>query len=823
MPDWIAQTLAATPAFLALIVGVGIPYALLVTPRADWRRGAQIAAVALLIALALLTAWMFVLGMIGALRLEATVAGMIVIAIIGAALAWRKARAALNAPPAFQRATSTRLASDEWLIVVLIAAALIVRWLVIAWWSFTAYDALWVYGYQGRLYGLLGQIPNTIGYYPPFMALQYTFGQLIVGGIDDHAARAGLILLHAGSILAVYVLGSRLFERRTGIVAAGLWALYPHVGEWSRAGDLEIALAFAFALASAFWLLAWENNLTPRLPLHTRAGQNDRRRYAVLAGLMLGIGMWIKPTMGAFALGVALMLIIDLLRVRFDWRAWRPRLESALIMLLAALPLGGVWYVRNLLLGHNLVDFPPDYWQSLAARSGVEFGWVLLALIVGLAYIYLERRMSRPRGVFVLIGVALIAFGVAPTILTPARIGLFEWMALTVGSVAFVWSARGLWARLDVGTRADAAKIGWAWTLGLPYFVVWFVAYSYHYRLSFAVVPLLLLPTALILSHWLRPPRRSAVRALYLSVIALIGLPGVVSAVYDPFIGSDYLWSDAYPDDASKYRSGNGALMNVVDGLEAWIEAHPGERLHVVAPGVDRLPFFFPLHDIRTTDAPTRLDDLAGVPYFVYGYPETRGEYENVPYLSNQVLGALARTDISRRAWGLDDGIFRYDVYELNLANRYNASTPNGVAVDEVVFGGFARYRGYDIAGLDFWAGRRLIFKLYWESIAPAPDDYSIMVHLRDADDNLITAWDAPAAQGEHGYYSTLMWQPGEVVIDERGLRLPDGVLPVGTGYRLIIGMYNAATGARVPITVNGVETDEYQIENRIAILESAP
>ena len=86
MPDWIAQTLAATPAFLALIVGVGIPYALLVTPRADWRRGAQIAAVALLIALALLTAWMFVLGMIGALRLEATVAGMIVIAIIGAAL-----------------------------------------------------------------------------------------------------------------------------------------------------------------------------------------------------------------------------------------------------------------------------------------------------------------------------------------------------------------------------------------------------------------------------------------------------------------------------------------------------------------------------------------------------------------------------------------------------------------------------------------------------------------------------------------------------------------------------------------------------------------
>ncbi|PJF24238.1 MAG: hypothetical protein CUN53_18835, partial [Phototrophicales bacterium] len=202
---------------------------------------------------------------------------------------------------------------------------------------------------QGRLYALLGAIPDTIGYYPPFMSLQYAFGQLAAGQINDHAARAGLLFLHLGSILATYMLGARLFNRRVGIVAAGIWALYPHVGDWSRAGDLEIPLASAFTLASAFFLLAWTQT-------------RPHRVYASLAGLMLGIGMWIKPTMGAFVLGVGLMLLIDLVRVRFDWRACRPRLEIALITGLASAPLGGLWYVRNLILGHSPVDFPPGYW-----------------------------------------------------------------------------------------------------------------------------------------------------------------------------------------------------------------------------------------------------------------------------------------------------------------------------------------------------------------------------------------------------------------------------------------------------------------------------
>jgi hypothetical protein len=805
---WLNDTLAAAPAFLAVFVGLGIPWALAITPRRDWSRRVQVAAVALLAAPALLTAWMFVLGMFGALRLEATLLGALVIGVAGAALAWRKRR------PAKAPSPGTRLAADEWLLIVLIGAALVVRAWVTAWWNFTAYDALWVYGYQGRLYALLGQIPAEIGYYPPFMALQYAFGQLAMGSIDDHAARAGLMLLHFGAILAVYVLGARLFNsRRVGIAAAALWALYPHVGEWSRAGDLEIPLAFAFALASTFWLLAW-------------IGEQPRRAYALLAGLALGVGLWIKPTMGAFILGVALMLLLDGVRIRFVWRDWRPRLELALIAGTACLPLGGAWYVRNLLLGHNPVDFPPGFWQSLAARSGAEFGWLILALAVLLATIYLRRGAARPNGLLVAAGVGLLALGLLPSWRGSARIMALEWLALASGAVLLAWAFWRAFARhLSESARVDLGKIGWVWALGAPYFVVWFYAYSYHYRLSFAIVPLLLLPTAYLLAKLLTPPRRALVRAVYLAALMLVALPGVVSAVYDPFIGWTYLWSDAYPDDDSRYRSGNAALMNVVDGLRVWVNDHPGETLRATAPGVDRLPFFFPLHDIRTDATPTRLDELDDVTYFVYGLPETRSAYEGVPFLTNQVIGALGRTDIMRRAWGMDDGIFRYDVYELQLDQRFTETTPNGIAPDLVEFGGFARYIGYDISGLEFWEDRRLVFKLYWEVLAPPPADYSILIHLRDADGSLIASWDGPAFRTETSYYSTLMWQPGERIIDERWLELSGEALrSVGQGYELVIGFYDAATQASVPVTMNGAaHGEDYMIENRIVILAQPP
>ncbi|MCA0455914.1 MAG: hypothetical protein LCI00_18200 [Chloroflexi bacterium] len=846
MPYWITSTLAATPALIWMFIGVGLPWALVALPRRDWRDRVMAACLALAFGPALVTAWMFILGSIqnaNLLRLDTVLIGTVVIAVVGWVLVWRR-RSEPSNYPAHQE--NQQLGFDERLLIVLVIAALVVRWIGVAYWPTTAYDALWVYGYEGRLYTLLGHIPTTIEYYPQFLPLQHTFIQLAVGGLDDHAARAVLPWLHLGSILAVYVMGSRLFSRRAGIYAAAIWALYPHMGEWSRYGDLEVPLTFMFTGAAAFFVMAWTSKSSVNSHQSTVANQYSlaARRYAVIAGLFLGIGLWTKPTMGAFIWGV--MLVAGIALVVVWWRSSKlsisalvrqlcPQIEVVLITGLVCIPLGGGWYIRNLLLGHQAIIFPDGYWQTLAARSGVEFGWPLLALITAAAWVIWYDRQHGKRLIIwqLTLGLLLIAVGVWPSIyntgtigITDNRIGALEWAALGAGlvitAVVLWWWAQDRWTAEG---KATAIKLGLLWVLGLPYFITWFYSYSYHYRLSFAIVPLMIMPTAAILALWYEWLTRNQMTKRLLSaaasvVVIALALPGIVNPLYDVNAGWDWLWTDKLPDDHARYESGNKALMTVVDGLQKYIDENPDKPLTVVAPQVKRLPFFFPTADIRIATMPEKLSELEGVTYFIYGKPEAGGDFNTFVVGQNQVLSALSRsttsTDVGdtimRRAWGDDDGVFKYTVYELHLENRLrppnfiNGPTTEG----DVVFGDFARLLGYDIGGLDFWQGRKLVMHLFWQVLQQPTADYMIYIHLRDRDGNVLQAWDGPVSWTRDGNtYSTLVWEQGEFIIDERELVFDAADAPFGDGYSMVVGMYDLATNERVPMTINGQEVGE--------------
>ena len=814
LPDWLSATFTPLPALLWVSLGLGLPWALALLPRRDWSRRVTVLCLAFAFGPLLLTAWMFILGTIGPLlRLDLILGGTLMLSLIGVCLAWRK-RTLPNIRP-----ERVPLALDERLLTILIGVSLVVRGAAIAFWPFTAYDALWVFGYEGRLYTLLHEIPLRIDYYPQFIPLQYSFAQLAAGGINDHAARAVVGFMHVGSILAVYVLGSRLFTRRTGLIAAALWALYPHVGEWARFGDLEIPLTFLFTATAAFFLLAWTQ-------------RENRRRYALIAGLLFGGAMWTKPTAGAFIWGVLLLLTIDLIRLRFDWQAWRPRFELAVITGSAALPLGAVWYLRNALVGHPILVFPSAFWLTQAMRSGAEFGWPLLALLLLLAYLYFGPSTRRPETRNGLLGLVLLLAGVLPSILNPHRMGLVEWALLAAGGVVLFRSLATL-IRQDERLRELGERLAWALALALPYFVTWFYSYSYHYRLSFAIVPLLLLPSAVILSTWISTERvarwRSPVRLAYLAAIMVIAFPGICSALFDVDAGWDWLWNRSLPDDTAKYEIGNAALMWVVDGMQKFIDEHPGEPLVVAAPGVVRLPFFFPLADIRVDKTPTRWDQLAGVVYFVDSTPEGRGAYgaAGVPLRENQVLSGLSLAgstvaNVVRKAWWKDDGTFNYTVYELHLDKRFE--NPNNVHDPEapVDFGAFVRYRGHGLGADTFWPGRPVYLQIYWQTLQPMDKDYTIFVHLRDADGNVVATWDGPVSNsGDGNYYSTLVWQPGEYIRDERLLKFSEANLPpVGEGYRLWIGMYDLQSGERLPVTIGSEAAgDGYMLNERLKVI----
>jgi 4-amino-4-deoxy-L-arabinose transferase-like glycosyltransferase len=836
-PYWLTQSLAALPIALWIYLGLGIPYALLVLSRQEWQNRAMVLCVAFALGPALLTAWMFIPGTIGGiigtqlLRFDLLFAGTVVIALVGMFLAWDKARNTST-----QKIPSPPLAFDERVLVGLILAAIVVHWFVVAYWTFTAYDTLWVYGFEGRKWFLDGFISPEIGYYPQFLPLQYTFMQLGVGAVDDHAARVVVPFLHWGSILAAYTLGSRLFNRRTGLILTAIWTLYPHLGMWAYVGDLEVPLAFLFTATAAFFLMAW-----------TSEEQTLRRRYALIAGLFFGIAMWTKPTAGAFIWGVLLVLGIEFLRVYGDWHKWYPRFEVAIITGIACIPLGAIWYVRNIALGHAAIDLPHSSWLNLATRSGDLLSWVILPLFLLGAYLVSTHTLKSGKWML-LVGMLLILIGTIPS--SPQMIRLSEWLGLNLLDTArlnppasrltpvewlLIASSASLMVyhlRLYVDKFSLLfSKTGWTWLLALPYFLTWFWSYSYHARLSFAIVPLLALPSAALLAQWIDTTKWGILlKFLWSIALIIIGIPGIIVALFNLDHHYDWLWTDRYPDDNAKYILHNPDVYLTAEQLWGY-EATHGEPVVVIAPGEQRLRFFLSQATIITDTLPTRLDELEGATHFLYG-SLAQWRYENdegIDPLQNQIVAALGRTDIMERALNFTTGSFRYELYQLHLENRYlppDDTLVGHLIEDDVVFGGFVRYLGDNVNNTQL-VGNTIAIDYLWEVLAEPEEDYLVQIDLLNTEDGQIYwTWRAPVNPHQHGsetrilYYSTQVWEVGERIVDRRSITLTDnGAAPNGQeSYKLIVNFVDAETYEPVPMTINGEPAAGYPMMANFSI-----
>lgn len=825
LPYWIQETLISLPAFLAVYVLMGIPFAYGILSRKDWRHRSLILMTGFAVGSGLLTVVMLLLGSWERpyLTRSNVLIALAILWLIGSLWWFIKHRQTATTP-----LNPDSIPTFFYGVVVLIGLAVVLRWIVIAYWPFTAYDALWVYGYEGRLYALKGFIPNGIGYYPQFLPLQYTYGQLLFGDINDSAARAVLPLLHIGAILAVYNLGARLFNRRVGIFAAAIWTFYPAVGEWSRMGDLEIPLTFLVTASAVFFFRAWFES-------------ESRYHHAVIAGILYGFALWTKPTAGAFALGIMFINVLALWHNRSNLNTYRPRFFASAIMALAAAPIGGAWYIRNLLLGHDAVDFPPEYWHTLAERGGGQLLWPLAILTLFLVFVF-RTQPFKPNRALNWTGYTLILFGVIPSAIArfiptisndailwfyPSldglpRLGLFEWGLIVIGLLLIGKSFYDV--RAHIPSHPNITRTLWIIASAFPYFVVYFWNYSYHYRLAFAIVPLLIIPIAVLIDAWLTHSQSNTsqvkLKGWQWAIMLLLMIPGFIIPLRDRNLGWDYLWNANLPDDTAKQNSGNEALMWMVDGFQIY-ESENGEPPRVMAPGIQRLPFFFPLADITIDETPTQLSELEGYTYFVDSHPDGTGMYLSVSILDNQVLSALGRNDIMRRAWWKDDGIFRYEIYELNLGQRFEPYTPIAAVEDEVIFGGFARFVGHELGTDVFEIGQLRTLKLFWEVLASTDHDYMTYIHLRRPDGTIEMAWDGPVGLTEDGrYYTTRVWEVGERIMDERRFRYTNENTPAGDGYEIVIGLYDLTSGERVTVTQNGeVIGDGYRLDENITII----
>ncbi len=814
---WLMESLAGIPLALWVYLGVGIPWTLAILPRQEWGHRALVGATTFAVGPAWLTLWMFVLGTLASaqnqplLRFDLNFIGTLIIAIIGMGLAWRKSKISS------EKQTRIPFAFDEKLILVLIVIAVILRWVVTAFWTFTAYDALWVYGFEGRLYFLTNSIPQDIAYYPQFVPLQYTFLQLAYGSINDHVARMVIPMMHIGSILASYSLGARLFSRRVGLILAGIWALHPHTGQWAFIGDLEIPMAFLFTLSATFFLMAW-----------TESQPRPRRHYALFAGVMFGITMWTKPTAGAFIWGVLVLVVVALCAVRFRWRAWLPRFEVAFLTGIACIPLGALWYIRNLLLGHPIIELPPSVWLDQARRSGDHFNWFILASVTLFIYLW-SRRIRLAFRIQLLLGIALLTIGSALSnpLLFPARfdppssrIEGVEWLFIIVGFVLIIWSILQVY-RQEQAFQPTLSKVAWALLLALPYFFTYFYSYSYHYRLSFAIVPLLILPSAVFLAQWLTVERYQSwqrpFKFVYIVGLLIVFLPGTVATLFDFQWRTGWLWSNEFPNERSKYLAYNPSLMLVVDALREYeAERHD---LHIIAPGEQRLRFFFPTATIIDNTLPTQLAELSEATHYIYGtQAEWRYADANILPSENQIVSALGRADLLFERIYHDQATFRYELYQVDVEKRMREPDETPIThfvEDEIVFGASIRFVGENIHNTMILETQRVLLEFLWEVIAPTNEEYGVFIHLIDSDGVVFWEWDAPIYEGRHGHYRSTLWEAGELILDRRFLQITDAEqVPNGRAYRIEFGFYHLETGERLPVTVNDETAgDSIQLE----------
>lgn len=112
-------------------------------------------------------------------------------------------------------------------------------------------------------------------------------------------------------------------------------------------------------------------------------------------------------------------------------------------------------------------------------------------------------------------------------------------------------------------------------------------------------------------------------------------------------------------------------------------------------------------------------------------------------------------------------------------------------------FAGEIALLGYD---LQESGSNQVNLRLVWQALSVPADDYTVFVHLLYPD-GTCCAWQADTMPAS-GQYPSGRWIPGEVVVDEYTISIPDQADP--GRYALEVGLYIAETGQRLRVTLPG-------------------
>ena len=233
----------------------------------------------------------------------------------------------------------------------------------------------------------------------------------------------------------------------------------------------------------------------------------------------------------------------------------------------------------------------------------------------------------------------------------------------------------------------------------------------------------------------------------------------------------------------------------------------------IVAPGEQRLPFFFPQMQIINQPI-TELGEFEALnaTHFLYG-TQAMWEYQRAGYDidETQMVSGLGRVDRFQEVAYHSDATFSYELYHfITKRNRFKPHKERFYPVNyydiDIAFGDKLLFRAEGISPSQFFENQNIHLTAAWKVLQSIPVDYLFVYELFNRDISQVGyQWVVHANPFRHGYYSTTLWDPGETVRDQQYVRISStSKIPNGDNYEMRVRVLDTSNNQYLPVTVDG-------------------
>ena len=592
---------------------------------------------------------------------------------------------------------------------------------------------------------------------PAYYLLLKAWGGIF--GLDETGARSLSAVLGIFTVWGVYLAGAALKNKRTGLLAALLAAVNPFLIYYSQEARMYQLLALTAVFAAYALTQWWQDAPGP--------GRIPAPAASILYVFMAALGLYTHYAFPIHLIALNLAFLVWLMARRSDGvkrvlgRYLAPWALLQIVVLLLFLP----WAATAL---HQLRTWPRPEVQINAFQA-----------LARTFQLFICGPIPCPLGFFAQMALGIFAFGL---------IGWGLWrqvrrkgLTLAAATLVLLWLILPLAAMLITGTFTPTffkflllSLPAWLLLLALGMEAVGIPAIRRPRRGEIDVATV---------RAWLITP------VLFL-LLALPAIPSLNHYYHDPAAArDDYRGLAAYLK--AVYRPGDVIILDAPGQNDAFSQYDHGP-----AP-VYLLPETRPPDPDQTRAQLDAILQNADRIFAIYWATE-QADPEGV------VEGYLA--DHAFKAWDAWVGRLRFVAYSA-------APPPEMSSYEQPVhFGDVILLEAAGFSAEPLQPGDIARVRLSWLATEPLSVRYKITLQLLDPANQVVAQVDSEPAGGAR---PTTDWIPGEPVLDGYGLPIPLATPP--GQYPLILAVYDAETGQRLPVSGPG-DQDDYLLLGSVSI-----